>query len=99
MESSADRLAQRRQMLVLRSAALRQALTTDLQGFAPAFTVAHRAQDAWIWLRARPLALLLLPAVAAGLAWAVRKPSRVLTLPLRAWSLWRLWRRIELRLR
>jgi hypothetical protein len=98
MKSAVDRLAQRRQTLVFRSAALRQAVTTDLRLIAPAFTVADRAQDAWIWLRAKPLALLL-PAVAAGLVWAVRKPSRVLTLPLRAWSLWRLWRRIELRLR
>jgi len=93
MARSAEQLAKRRQALVLRSLALRQALSTDLRRIAPAFTVADRAQDAWIWLRARPLAMWL-PAVAAGFAWSVRKPARLVTLPLRAWSLWRLWRRV-----
>jgi hypothetical protein len=98
MPRSAEQLAQRRRALVLRSAALRHALGTDLRGIAPVFTVADRAQDAWIWLRARPLAVLL-PVLAAGVAWVVRKPARLVSLPLRAWSLWRLWQRVATRLR
>jgi hypothetical protein len=93
MARSAEQLALRRQALVLRSAALRGALNADLRGIAPAFTLADRAQDAWIWLRAKPLAALL-PLMAVGMVWAVRKPSRLVTLPLRAWSVWRLWRRV-----
>jgi hypothetical protein len=92
MARSAEPLAQRRQLLVMRSAALRDALNADLRGIAPAFTVADRTQDAWIWLRTRPLAVLL-PAVALGVVWVGRKPARLITLPLRAWSLWRLWQR------
>jgi hypothetical protein len=98
MARSAEQLAQRRQVLVLRSAMLRDALNADLRGIEPAFTVVDRAQDAWIWLRAKPLAALL-PLVAIGVVWAVRKPSRLVTLPLRAWSLWRLWRRVAPQLR
>jgi hypothetical protein len=98
MAHSAEQLALRRQALVLRSAALRDALSADLRVIAPAFAAADRAQDAWIWLRAKPLAALL-PLVVVGVVWAVRKPSRLVTLPLRAWSLWRLWRRVAPQLR
>jgi len=98
MALSAEQLAQRRQVLMLRSAALRQVLHADLHNITPAFKVANRAQDAWIWLRARPLAVLL-PLVAVGVTWVVRKPARLVSLPLRAWSLWRLWQRLALRLR
>ena len=93
MATPADKLALRRQALVMRSAALRETLAADGRNLAPVFDVADRAQDAWIWARARPLAVVL-PMVAVGVTWVVRKPSRVLTLPLRAWSLWRLWRRL-----
>jgi hypothetical protein len=95
--SSADKLALRRHALVMRSAALRETLAADGRNLAPVFEVADRAQDAWIWVRARPLAVLL-PVMAVGVSWLVRKPSRLLTLPLRAWSLWRLWRRVAPRL-
>jgi len=98
MTRSAEQLALRRQALVLRSVALRGALNANLRGIAPAFAVADRAQDAWIWLRAKPLAALL-PLAAICVVWAVRKPSRLVTLPLRAWSLWRLWRRVAPQLR
>ena len=98
MARSAEQLAQRRQALVLRSAALRQSLVADLRGLKPVFTGLDHVRDAWTWLRARPLAALL-PAVAVGVAWVVRKPARLVTLPLRAWSLWRLWRRVSPRLR
>lgn len=97
MASSADKLALRRQALVMRSAALRETLAADGRHLAPVFEVADRVQDAWLWVNARPLAVVL-PMVAVGVTWVVRKPSRVLTLPLRAWSLWRLWRRFAPRL-
>jgi len=98
MARSAEQLASRRQALVLRSAVMRQALVADLSGLKPVFTGADRVQDAWIWLRAKPLAALL-PLVTVGVVWAVRKPSRLVTLPLRAWSIWRLWRRVAPQLR
>ena len=98
MASAADKLVLRRLALVARSGALRQTLTADCRVLAPAFTVADRVQDAWRWLGERPLALLL-PAVAAGGVWLARRPARVVTLPLRIWSLWRLWRRLAPHLR
>jgi hypothetical protein len=97
MTSSADKLALRRHTLVMRSAALRQTLAGDCQALAPAFTVADRAQDVWLWVRERPLAVLL-PLVTVSVVWVVRKPTRLLTLPLRAWSIWRVWRRVATRL-
>ena len=101
MARSAEQLALRRQALVLHSAALHQVLNVDLRGIAPVFTAVDRAQDAWIWLRASPMVVLLplLPLVAAGVVWGVRKPARVVTLPLRAGPLWRLWRRVAAPLR
>lgn len=98
MARSAEQLAQRRQALVSSSAALRQSLVADLRGLKPVFTGVDHVQDAWTWLRPRPL-VVLLPVVAVGVAWVVRKPARLITLPLRAWSLWRLWRRVAPRLR
>lgn len=97
MSAAAHRLALRRQALVTRSAALRQTLATDCQTLAPAFVAADRVQDAWLWVRERPLAVLL-PMVTVGVVWVVRKPSRLLTLPVRLWSLARLWRRLVPRL-
>jgi hypothetical protein len=98
MAGSADKLALRRLTLVMRSTALREALADDCRGLAPVFTVADRAQDAWRWLRERPLAVLL-PTAAVGAIWVVRRPARLVTLPLRFWSLWRLWRRVAPHLR
>jgi len=97
MSAAAHQLALRRQALVMRSAALRQTLAADCQTLAPAFVAADRVQDAWLWVRERPLAVLL-PVVTVGVVWVVRKPSRLLTLPLRLWSLARLWRRLAPRL-
>ena len=98
MNGSAEKLALRRHQLVTRSAALRQAAAADWRTLAPVFTVADRAQDAWRWLRERPLAVLL-PTAAVGAIWVVRRPARLVTLPLRFWSLWRLWRRVAPHLR
>jgi hypothetical protein len=98
MAGSADKLSLRRLTLVTRSTALRQALAADCRVLAPAFTVADRAQDAWLWFRERPLAVLL-PTAAVGAIWLARRPARLMTLPLRFWSLWRLWRRVAPHLR
>lgn len=85
-----DLLARRRERLVLRSARLRGQLATELQTLQPALAWADRVQDAWLWLRAHPLA------VAAGaLTLVVWRPRRLLGLGLRAWSAWKLMQRLR----
>ncbi|MDO9504711.1 MAG: YqjK family protein [Hydrogenophaga sp.] len=84
----AGQLARRRQMLVLRSGRLRGQVAEQMQVMQPALVWADRLQDAWIWLRANPLA------VAGGvLAVAVWRPRRSLGLALRLWSGWKLLQR------
>jgi hypothetical protein len=84
----AEQLARRRRMLVLRSGRLRGQVVDQMQAVQPALMWADRLQDAWIWLRANPLA------VAGGvLALAVWRPRRSLGLALRAWSAWKLVQR------
>lgn len=84
----AGQLAHRRQMLVLRSGQLRGQVVDQMKAVQPALVWADRLQDAWIWLRANPLA------VATGvLALAVWRPRRSLGLALRAWSAWKLLQR------
>lgn len=84
----AEQLARRRQQLVLRSGHLRGQVVHQLQAVQPALAWADRLQDAWIWLRANPLA------VAGGvLAVAVWRPRRLAGLALRLWSGWRLLQR------
>ncbi|MDP2251431.1 MAG: YqjK family protein [Hydrogenophaga sp.] len=84
----AGQLARRRQLLVLRSGQLRGQVVDQMQAVQPALVWADRLQDAWIWLRANPLA------VAGGvLAVAVWRPRRSLGLALRLWSGWKLLQR------
>ena len=84
----AEQLARRRQMLVLRSGQLRGQVADQLQVVQPVWVWADRLQDAWIWLRANPLA------VAGGvLALAVWRPRRLAGWALRLWSGWRLLQR------
>ncbi|MDO9133837.1 YqjK family protein [Hydrogenophaga sp.] len=84
----AGQLASRRQLLVLRSGQLRGQVVDQMQAVQPALVWADRLQDAWIWLRANPLA------VAGGvLAVAVWRPRRSLGLALRLWSGWKLLQR------
>lgn len=83
-------LARRRERLVRRSAHLREDVATGLQVLQPALSWADRIQDAALWLRAHPLA-----AVAAGLAVAAWRPRRVMGWGLRAWSAWKLVRRLR----
>jgi hypothetical protein len=84
----AEQLARRRQMLVLQSGRLRGQVVDQMQVVQPVWLWADRLQDAWVWLRANPLA------VAGGvLAVAVWRPRRSLGLALRLWSGWRLLQR------
>ena len=86
----AEQLARRRQLLVLRSGRLRGQAVEQMQVVQPALMWADRLQDAWLWLRANPLA------VAGGvLAVAVWRPRRSLGLALRLWSGWKLLQRVR----
>ncbi|WP_439517709.1 YqjK family protein [Hydrogenophaga sp.] len=89
MNARARVLASRRERLVLRSAHLRRQAGVEVFGLQNTFTWIDRAQDAWHWLRANPLAV----AGSVGLL-AMWRPRRALGLGLRAWSLWRLARRL-----
>ncbi len=84
----AEQLARRRALLVLRSGQLRGQVADQLQVVQPAFAWADRLQDAWIWLRANPLAV-----AGSVLAVAVWRPRRSLGLALRLWSGWKLLQR------
>lgn len=84
----AEQLASQREKLVLRSRRLRGQLVEQMQVLQPAWTWADRLQDAWIWLRANPLAV-----VGGVLAVVVWRPRRSLGLALRAWSAWKLLQR------
>jgi len=89
MNARARVLASRRERLVQRSAHLRRQAEVEVFGLQNTFTWIDRAQDAWLWLRANPLAV----AGSVGLL-AMWRPRRALGLGLRAWSMWRLVRRV-----
>lgn len=84
----AEQLARRRQLLVQRSGQLRGQMVDQLQVLQPAWRWADRLQDAWLWIRANPLAVA--GSVLAVLVW---RPRRSLGLALRAWSAWKLLQR------
>lgn len=88
MSTGATALAARRERLLMRSQQLRAQAVVQSAGLRPAFAVADRVQDTWIWLRAHPEAV-----GAAGLGLAIVRPRRAFRLGLKAWSLWRLARR------
>lgn len=90
--SRAEQLKQRHLALRRRSRALRARAGVQAESLRPVFGWADRAQDAWQWLRGWPPQLTVPLAAVAGL-WVARRPSRLLSLPLRALSLWRLWQR------
>jgi len=90
----AQQLAARRLALQQRSAGLRAQAVHHARALAPLLGWADRAQAAWWWLRERPPALLLPLAVVTGW-WVARHPGRLLTMPLRLWSVWRLWLRLR----
>lgn len=86
----AELLARRRERLVLRSAALRRRAVAQSDGLQPALNWANRLQDGWRWLRGNPLT-----ATATTVALAAWRPARLLGLGWRAWSAWRLFRRLR----
>jgi hypothetical protein len=90
----AQQLAQRRRALHERSRVLRLRAGHHVQALQPALGWADRVHGAWCWLRARPPELVWPLAVVTGL-WVARRPSRLVTAPLRLWSLWRLWSRLS----
>jgi hypothetical protein len=89
MNPRAQVLARRRERLVQRSTMLRKQAEFEVLGLQRKFIWIDRLQDAWLWLRANPLAV----AGSVG-ALALWRPRRVLGLGLRAWSVWRLARRL-----
>lgn len=90
----AQQLAQRRVALRRRSRDLRQRAGIHAWALQPVFGWAERVQGAWLWLRARPPELVWPLAVVTGL-WVARRPSRLVSAPLRVWSVWRLWQRFS----
>ena len=90
MESRQRRLWMRRQQLLRESADLRERLHAHALGLAPALGLADRGWAAGLWLRDHPL----LPAAALALL-ALRGPRRMLRWGRRAWSAWRLFRRLR----
>jgi hypothetical protein len=90
----AQQLAQRRHALRARSRSLRARAGRHAQALQPVLGWADRAQAAWRWVRERPPELLWPLALVAGL-WVARRPSRLVSAPLRLWSVWRLWLRLS----
>lgn len=90
----AQQLAQRRHALRERSWALRARAGRHAQALQPVLGWADRAWAAWLWVRARPPELLWPLALVTGL-WVARRPSRLISAPLRLWSVWRLWLRLS----
>lgn len=90
----AQHLALRRVALCRRSRDLRQRAGIHARALQPMLGWADRVYAAWQWLRTRPPALVWPLAVVTGL-WVARRPSRLISAPLRVWSLWRLWLRLS----
>ncbi len=88
----AEQLRQRHLSLRRRSRVLRVRAGVQAESLRPMFGWADRVQDAWHWLRAWPPQLTVPVAGLAGL-WLARRPSRLVSLPLRLLSVWRLWQR------
>jgi hypothetical protein len=88
----AEQLARRRVALRRRSRDLRQRAGIHAHALQPVLGWAERAHSAWLWLRQRPPELVWPLAVVTGL-WVARRPGRLVSAPLRLWSVWRLWQR------
>lgn len=88
MNARATALALRRERLLMRSQQLRAQAVEQSASLQPAFAVADRVQDTWIWLRAHPEAV-----GAAALGLAIVRPRRAFRLGLKVWSLWRVAQR------
>lgn len=83
MTTRSAALAARRERLLMRSRQLRAQAAEDARGLQPAFAVADRVQDGWMWLRNHPEVV-----AGAALGLAVLRPRRAFRLGWRAWGLW-----------
>lgn len=82
--------ALKKQRLILRSAELRAALAVDAEPLQPLFAAGDRVAEGVAWIKARPQIL-----VAAVVAVAVARPSRLLRWTRRGVFLWQAVRRLR----
>lgn len=92
--SSAMELALKKQRLVFKSAALRQALAEDSRPLETVFSAADKVGDGLRWLRARPQL-----AVAATIALVVLRPRALLRWSRRGYFAWTALRKVQSLLR
>ncbi len=85
-------LAQRQQLLLARSAALRLQIAQDSTVLGPPLAMADKVVRGWQWLKANPVAWGA--GVAALVVW---RPRRVVRTAGQLWSAWRLWRSVRRR--
>lgn len=86
-------LALKRQRLQFHAAAQRQELAAAVQPFTPLFAGADKVNDGVHYLKAHPETL-----AAAAIVMAVLRPARSFRWARRAFSAWRLWGRLKVRL-
>lgn len=92
----AERLMQirlRRERLIARAAAQREAFAYDVEALAPAIGVVDRGIAAVTWVRAHPAVL-----VAAAGVMLVLRPRRTIRWSFRLYSIWQGYRRLTARL-
>lgn len=90
MPSNPEALALRRAQLLQRSGELRQQLAQDAQVLTPWLGVADGVRLVSNWLQRHP------EWAAVGVATlVVLKPQRAMSLALKAWSGWKVWRRVR----
>jgi hypothetical protein len=82
--------ALKKQRLTLKSAELRAALAVDAEPLQPLFAFGDRVAEGVAWLKARPQLL-----VAALVAFAVARPSRLVRWTRRGVFLWQAVRRLR----
>ena len=85
-------LAQRQQLLLARSAALRLQIAQDATLLGPPLAMADKVVLGWHWLKANPV--VWGAGVAALVVW---RPRRIVRTAGQLWSAWRLWRSVRRR--
>ena len=80
-------LAQRQQLLLARSAALRLQIAQDSTALASPLAMADQVVLGWHWLKASPVVWGV--GVAALVVW---RPRRIVRSAGQLWTAWRLWR-------
>ncbi len=83
MADRAIALALKKQRLQMQSAHLRDQMAVYGRGIEPVFTLADLTQNAWNWVRRRPVIPL-----AIGIALLVARPRLVIRWGRRAWFGW-----------